>query len=178
MKKGMFFTFVWGIALIVVAFDQIIKGIVNVNIPINGSLEIIKDFFSISNTHNYGAAWSMLWDKKIYIIAVTIVALIFVLFLLFREDTFKKYKCVYYGLLIGGILGNLIDRIFLGYVIDYLDFNFFEMNYPIFNFSDVFIVFSIIMICIECFFPENKAKNATEIIPEPVQEVEVLDFNE
>ena len=72
---------------------------------------------------------------------------------------------------IGGILGNLIDRIILGYVVDYLDFNFFGFDYPIFNLSDTFIVISILMICIECFFPFNNKQKYIE------QEVEVLDFD-
>ena len=172
MKKGKFLILVWIIALITVSIDQVIKGIVSSCIGINNSVKILNDFFSITNVHNYGAAWSMLWEKKGYIIVVTVIALIFVLILLFRESTYKKYKTIYYGLLIGGILGNLIDRIFLGYVVDYLDFTFFGYNYPIFNLSDTFIVISILMICIECFMPHKKETKKI------LQEVEVLDFDE
>ena len=171
MKKGTFYTIIFVISTIAVAFDQFIKGIVNYFIGINSSIEIIKGFFSITNAHNYGAAWSILWEQREYIIAVTVVALIFVIILLFRENNFQKFKTIYYGLLIGGILGNLIDRIILGYVVDYLDFNFFGFDYPIFNLSDTFIVISILMICIECFFPFNNKQKYIE------QEVEVLDFD-
>lgn len=170
MKKGKFYFIVFLISFVMVAIDQFIKGVVNSLIDINESIEIIKGFFSIVNTHNYGAAWSILWEQRGYIIAVTIVALIFVIVLLLKENNHNKYKSIYYGLLIGGILGNLIDRVILGYVVDYLDFNFFGFDYPIFNLSDTIIVISVLMISIECFFPlKSKQK---------IQELEVLDFDE
>ena len=172
MKKGMFYFIIFLISTIMLSVDQFIKGFVNTFINVNDSVEIIKGFFSITNAHNYGAAWSILWEQRGYIIAVTIIALIFVIVLLLKENNHNKYKSIYYGLLIGGILGNLIDRIILGYVVDYLDFNFFGFDYPIFNISDTIIVISILMICIECFFPfKNK-------IEKKVNEAEVLDFDE
>ena len=114
----------------------------------------------------------MLWNQKHYIILITCAALLFVSFLLYKEKNNTTYKSIYYGLLMGGIIGNLIDRVFLGYVVDFLDFTFFGFHYPIFNISDVSIVISVLLICAECFLPDsvfNKDIN---------EEVEVLEFDE
>jgi len=170
MKKKTFFILISFISLITITIDQLSKFMVNRIVSFGYSKVIIPNFFSITNAHNFGAAWSILWDKKIYIILITVFAMLLVFFLMFREKEQNKYKSLYYGLLIGGIIGNLIDRIFLGYVIDFLDFTFFGFNYPIFNISDIAIVVSIILICAECFLPG--------IFHKSQEEVEVLDFDE
>lgn len=172
MNKKKFLILTLIIALITISFDQISKFIVNSTVKFGYTKSIIPNFFSITNARNYGAAWSMLWNQKHYIILITCVALLFVIFLLYKEKNNTKYKSIYYGLLIGGIIGNLIDRVFLGYVVDFLDFTFFGFHYPIFNISDVAIVISVLLICAECFLPDsvfNKDNN---------EEVEVLEFDE
>lgn len=170
------------IAFSVVTLDQISKWIVSSNIAYGNSVEIVKGFFSITNARNFGAAWSIFWKERTMLIIVALAALIFVTFLAVREKKLNLFKVIYYGLLIGGIIGNLIDRVLLGYVIDFLDFIFFGYDYPIFNICDVFIVISILLICIECFLPKH---DKTEILEEynevsqnNQEEVEVLDFDE
>ncbi len=161
------------IAFAVIAIDQLSKWLVTISVEYNESYEVIHNFFSITNTHNYGAAWSMFWEKQIPIVIISVIALIFILFLMFREKKLTALKNIYYGLLTGGIIGNLIDRLVLGYVIDFLDFTFFGYEYPIFNISDVFIIVSILLICIECFIPKKyKVKDVNN------EEVEVLDLDE
>ena len=71
----------------------------------------------------------------------------------------SKLQDIFYGLLIGGILGNVIDRIIRGYVIDFIDIKIFRYDFPIFNLADTFIVISIIYIIISLF--RNEAKNAS-----------------
>ena len=172
MNRKNFLLLVSIVAFSSIALDQISKFIVNMTVKFGNTKEIISDFFSITNARNYGAAWSIFWEKRIYLILIALAALAFVIFLLYREKTNTKYKAIYYGLLIGGIVGNLIDRVFLGYVIDFLDFKFFGYNYPIFNFSDVVIVISVLLICVECFFPKSMFEE------KKTDEVEVLDFDE
>lgn len=170
MNKKRFVLFIVVISFVTIILDQISKFIVNKTIAFGFSKEIIHNFFSITNARNFGAAWSILWNKRIYLILISLFALAFVIFLLYREKDKTKYKTVYYGLLIGGIIGNLIDRVFLGYVVDFLDFTFFGFHYPIFNISDISIVISILLICAECFLPDSVFHHD--------QEVEVLDFDE
>ncbi len=92
-----------------------------------------------------------MWDKRIILIIISLVALVLVSYIIYKEKKLTLYKNIYYGFLIGGIVGNLLDRIIHGYVIDFLDFNIFGYNFPIFNLSDSFIVIGVLLIFIESF---------------------------
>ena len=91
----------------------------------------------------------MLSGHRWLLIIISIVLLVVLYFMLIRGKKLNKYEEITYGLLIGGIFGNLIDRIIYGYVIEYLDFNIFGYNFPIFNLADSLIVISIIMLIID-----------------------------
>ena len=116
MKKKIYI-----ISFIVLIFDQVSKIICDLYLPLNKENIIIDNFFSIMYVQNEGAAWSILTGKRILLILIGVASL----YLLnsFVSD-FKKSKInnIAFGLLIGGILGNLLDRIFLGYVRDFLYF--------------------------------------------------------
>jgi signal peptidase II len=112
------------------------------------SINVIKNFFRITYLKNTGAAFSILSGNIIFLILITLIALFLIYFFLIRNKELKKIEIISYGMLIGGVIGNLIDRIRLGYVVDYLDFNFGNYNYPVFNFADTLIVISVILIII------------------------------
>lgn len=131
------------ISLIIVLIDQIIKYIVSTNISYLDSINIIPNFFSITNVHNTGAAWSLLSGNQIFLILIAIFVLLFLYLFLIKGKSLKTFETIIYGVLIGGIIGNLIDRIVFNYVIDYLDFIIFSYDFPIFNFADMCIVISI-----------------------------------
>ena len=137
------------ISFIVLLLDQISKYIISSYISLNSSIKLIKNFFSLTYTKNFGAAWSIMWNERIILIIIASIALIFIIYLIYKEKDINKYKSIYYGFILGGLMGNLIDRIFLGYVIDFFDFNIFGYNFPIFNISDSFIVIGVIMVLIE-----------------------------
>ena len=67
---------------------------------------------------------------------------------MFKKENYNKYEIIGYSLLLSGAIGNLIDRIIYGYVIDYLDFRILGYNYPIFNFADMCIVIGLVLIII------------------------------
>lgn len=141
-----------------ILIDQVIKILVNTYMSLADSISIIPSFFRITYLKNTGAAWSMFSDKTVYLIAITIVFLAAFYFLILRKTDFDVDKNigVLYGIIIGGILGNLIDRIRLGYVIDYLDFSIFGYNFPVFNLADTFIVIGCILMIIRSFKKEIK----------------------
>lgn len=112
------------------------------------SLEVIPNFFYLTYVKNTGAAFSILSGKQLFLIILGISLLIILLKYLEKEKL-NNYKVIYYSLLIGGILGNLIDRIIYNGVIDFLDFKIFGYDYPIFNLADTFIVISVILIIVE-----------------------------
>jgi len=136
------------ISIIIFLFDQTTKLTITTLIDLDKSITIIPNFFSLTYTRNFGAAWSIMWDQKIILILISLIALFIIFYIIYKEQTLNTYKNTYYGFLIGGILGNLLDRIIHGYVIDFLDFNIFGYNFPIFNISDSFIVIGVILIFI------------------------------
>lgn len=144
------------IAIIIVILDQISKIIIANTINLNDSINVIPNFFKLTYTKNFGAAWSIMQNRRLFLIIATIIALIFIFYLIYKEKKLTNLRTVYYGFLLGGIFGNFIDRISYGYVIDFFDFNIFGYNFPIFNISDSFIVIGVIMILIENFIGGEK----------------------
>ena len=135
-------------SLIFVILDQVIKLVVKNNIKLNTDIKIIDNFFYLSHVHNDGAAFSMFSGNLIFLIIITIIALV-AIYMIFIKD--KKLSNIYIfllSMLIGGILGNFIDRIIYNYVIDYLSFILLGYYFPVFNFADICIVISIISIVI------------------------------
>lgn len=135
--------------LIIVAFacDQISKIVISSYLKLNESIIVIKNFFNITYNHNYGAAWGILKNNTNLLIIFSIIALII---LLRYRYSFKKNtrNRIAFSLLIGGIAGNLADRVCLGYVRDFLDFKIFNYDYPIFNLADMFIVIGVLLLII------------------------------
>ena len=135
------------ISLIVIIIDRILKVLVTNNFVLNVRNKIIDSFFYITNCHNEGAAFSLFSGNVLFLIFITLI----VLFLIFRtinKENVNKIGILAYGLLLGGILGNLYDRIFYGYVIDYLDFVIFKFNFAIFNLADAAIVIGAILLIV------------------------------
>ena len=135
------------ISLIVIIIDRILKVLVTNNFVFNVRNKIIDGFFYITNCHNEGAAFSLFSGNVLFLIFITLI----VLFLIYRtinKENVNKIGILAYGLLLGGILGNLYDRIFYGYVIDYLDFVIFKFNFAIFNLADAAIVIGAILLIV------------------------------
>lgn len=136
------------VSIITILIDQIIKYLIITNLKFTDSINVIKNFFRITYLQNTGAAWSILSGNVVLLVLITLIALVFIYIILKKKKEYLKIEYLCYGLLIGGIIGNLIDRIRYGFVIDYLDFNFGEFNYPVFNLADICIVVSAIILII------------------------------
>ena len=133
------------IAFLFFIIDLISKQLIMHLMNLGDSIKIINNFFYITYTKNNGAAWSILENKRILLLVITC----FVLFLInkyINKEKLNKLESFTYGMIIGGILGNLFDRIFYKSVIDFLDFKIFGYNYPIFNLADSFIVIGVIIL--------------------------------
>ena len=137
------------VTLFTTVFDQIIKYVFSTFI--NG-FTVVQGFLSFIYVKNTGIAFSMLSNQRWIIIIVSIILLV-ALCIFLKKDYLSLKKDdmltdVTYGLLFGGILGNLIDRIFRGYVVDYVSLNIFGYNFPIFNLADVLITIGVILLFI------------------------------
>lgn len=146
MKKKFWLILIFSI--IFTLFDQCLKFYFIQNFILNESVILIKNFFSFTLVYNTGAAFSILEDGRIFLIIIGIISLFGIIFYLFKSKKISNYDIFTFSLLIGGVSGNLIDRVFRGYVTDYLSFNFGSYFFPIFNFADICIVISIILIVI------------------------------
>ena len=112
------------------------------------SITIIPNIFNITYVLNDGAAFSILRGKQLLLSIIAIIAIIFILYNL-KKENLNKLKIIYYSLVIGGILGNLFDRIIYHEVIDFIDIAVFKYQIPIFNLADTFICIGVALIVLE-----------------------------
>ncbi len=143
------------IASIFLIIDQISKIIVANYITLNSEIKVIKNFFYLTLCHNEGAAWGMFSNARFIIIIGTIAAIILIYhyIYIFKENTRNTFA---FGLLMGGLAGNLIDRLIFGYVRDFLDFYIFKYDYPVFNIADMFIVIGVFLLIISIIKGDDK----------------------
>ena len=113
----------------------------------NDSVVVINNFFKITPIKNYGAAFSSFENMNILLITISVIILIYLLYMVPKVKN-TKLNALSYGILIGGLLGNLIDRLILGYVRDFLSFKIFGFNFAIFNIADIGIVVGIFLLLI------------------------------
>ena len=131
------------IAVISAILDQIVKYLIISKCTLYKKNPVIDGFFNITYVQNRGAAWGILNNNIILLVVITVLALGLICSFIFKESNIKKLDIVLYGMLLGGIIGNFIDRIFRGYVIDFLDFIIFGYDFPVFNIADMLIVISV-----------------------------------
>ena len=136
------------LSVLVLIIDQISKLIVVKSLDQNSSIEVIKSFFYLTRTNNTGAAFSILLGKRILLIIITVLVLIYVFYYLKKNKVTNKLVMLSYSLIIGGSLGNLIDRVIYGYVIDFLSFKIGTYNFPIFNLADTSLTIGVILLII------------------------------
>jgi signal peptidase II len=152
------------LALIIFALDQVTKAWIFHNLPLDSyfppdSIEVIEGFFYIVHIGNEGAAWGMFSGYSSLLAIFALVALVFIYKCRHSLELHRKSMQVAFGLLSGGIVGNLVDRLLHGHVIDFLDFHFpftipYVMptgRYPSFNVADAGIVVGVIVYIILSF---------------------------
>ena len=142
------------ICIITFIIDQISKCIISTYLKLNKPITVIKNYFYIRYINNTGASWGILANQRIVLIILSLIAIIIIIRYI---NTFKKTKLniVGFGLLTGGILGNLSDRIIYGYVRDFIDIYIFKYNYPVFNIADICIVIGVILLIISIIRGED-----------------------
>jgi signal peptidase II len=156
------------IAVFVFLTDQLTKLWI-VNQYIYGEMETITGYFNLVRVHNFGAAFSFLnneggwqrWGFSVFAALVSLVILVWIT----RLSANQKLEGLALALILGGALGNLYDRMTLGYVVDFLDFHWSGMHFPAFNIADSAISVGAVLILVEGFIkrpavaPERKNKD-------------------
>lgn len=146
----------YAIAIFILLLDQISKSLIEIYFKLNESVIIIKDFFSITIAHNTGGAWSILNNHSYLFIIFSVIALIILIRFMFQFKNNLRNN-IAFAFTVAGIMSNLADRLFLGYVRDFLDFKIFGYDYPIFNIADIAIVMGVILLVIAIIKGEDKA---------------------
>lgn len=141
------------IVLSVLSLDQLTKFLVTRNLSYNQSIPVIKGIFHLTLIHNRGAAFGILKNQVPLFIFASVSAIILIYFEL-KNNRHKKSYSVSLSLILAGALGNLIDRLFLGYVIDFLDFRI----WPVFNVADSAITIGAILLAFSILL-EPKGEN-------------------
>lgn len=134
---------------IFLVIDIVVKLIVKTNMELYQNIKIFNNFFYITYVKNTGAAWSILSGKQLLLIIFSMIVIIGLLIYLYRKKDYNKLETIAYGLVLSGTIGNLIDRVIYGYVIDYLNFYIFNYNFPVFNIADACIVIGIMLLFID-----------------------------
>lgn len=140
-----------------VIIDFLIKVLVIKNLT-NNSITIINNFLSLIYVKNYGVSFSMLSGNHLFILVVSFIAIAVLIYMLESYKYTLHYQ-IPILVMLSGAIGNLFDRIFRGYVVDYISFTFGTYEFAVFNFADMLVVCGCIYVIIYAFFFENKEKN-------------------
>ncbi len=140
------------IVLTVIFLDQLTKFLITRNLLYNQSIPVIKGIFNLTLIHNRGAAFGLLKNQVPLFISTSVFAIILIYFSL-KNNKHRKSYSVSLALILAGALGNLIDRLFFGYVIDFLDFRI----WPVFNVADSAITIGAILLALSILL-EPKGK--------------------
>lgn len=141
----------------IVGLDQLTKFLIVKNLAVLGTIApFIPGVVQLRYTHNYGASFSILQGKQVFLITFTGVAMLVLMFLLFRGKFKSNAEKIAFIFIIGGGIGNLIDRVINGYVVDFIDLQF--MNFAVFNVADCFVCVGVLLYII--YFVYNEIVNA------------------
>lgn len=148
------------IAVVIIALDQLVKWQIVTHLAVNQSVVIIPRVLDLFYIQNSGAAFSMLIDQRVLLIIVSLLVMIAIMYVDRHYAKGKLDMKVALGLLFGGAAGNLIDRVHLGYVIDYVYLQF--IHFPVFNLADSAIVVSIFYLLIRFFVRKDTQSQNSE----------------
>lgn len=152
---------VFGVAAVVLVLDQVTKWIIRQNLSLYDSIIVIDSFFHITHLQNPGAAFGLLADAPAglrvpFFFAVGLIAVTALMFFVRRVDESRLLLLVSLGAILGGAFGNLVDRVVLGAVTDFLDFHVNGYHWPAFNVADSGIsVGMVVLILYSVFAPEG-----------------------
>lgn len=144
-----------GIIFGAVVVDQLVKFLVVQNIPLYETV-FYNPVLSLTQIHNKGGAWSILEGKMWFFILISLLALGMFSYMLYSNRNKSKWFTIGLSLIIGGTLGNFIDRLTQGYVVDMFQTEF--MSFPIFNVADVCLVIGVICVFVYILFFDEDAK--------------------
>jgi signal peptidase II len=152
---------------LILVLDQGTKIIVDRTIPLHHSIPVIDNLFNLTHIRNTGAAFGILagrrgWVRSSFLLFFSLVAMVFIVVLLRRLPENEKTLTIALSFILGGAIGNLLDRLLYGEVIDFLDFYWSRYHWPAFNAADSFITLGVILTLFRLIQSKDKDPFAAE----------------
>lgn len=148
MKKKYYIGLSLIVAIVTLIIDQLTKKVITATMNIGDSYEVIPHFLNITSHRNNGAAWGILSGKMGFFYIITLIILAILIIFYIKETKYNVFMQVAISLLFAGALGNFIDRLFNGEVVDFIDTNIFGYDFPIFNIADSSLTIGVIFVII------------------------------
>ncbi|CAG9611099.1 Lipoprotein signal peptidase [Bacillus rhizoplanae] len=146
------------IALFVIAIDQVSKWIIVKEMDLGESIPIIDNVLYITSHRNTGAAWGILENRMWFFYVITVIFVIFIVIYMQKYAKTDKLLGISLGLILGGAIGNFIDRVFRKEVVDFIHTYIFSYNFPVFNIADSALCVGVMLIIIQTLLEGKKTK--------------------
>ncbi|OLN22847.1 signal peptidase II [Domibacillus antri] len=148
------------LTLLVILLDQWTKWLIVTSMEIGESVKVIEDVFHITSHRNRGAAWGMLEGQFWLFYIITIIVVAAIIYFMRTEAKGKPLMKTSLAILLGGAIGNFIDRLFRGEVVDFVQTFIFGYHFPIFNIADAALTIGVILLFGAMFIEDRKGKKA------------------
>ncbi|WP_163970731.1 signal peptidase II [Oceanobacillus halotolerans] len=150
------------LAVIIIGIDQLTKWLIVKSMDLGEQITIIDHFLYITSHRNRGAAWGILQGQMEFFYVITIIVVIGIVYYMQKYAKESKLLAISLSFMLGGAIGNFIDRLFRQEVVDFVDVMIFTYDYPIFNVADAALVIGVILVLIITFLDEKKQRKGNE----------------
>lgn len=147
------------LALVVIIIDQWSKWLIIASMELYERITLIENFLYITSHRNKGAAWGILQGQFTFFYIITVIFVIGIIYYLQKYGKENRNLAISLSFILGGAIGNFIDRLFRKEVVDFIDVMIFSYDYPIFNVADSFLVIGVILFAIITFLEERRGAN-------------------
>lgn len=148
------------ISVLILAADQLVKYLVSVNLQAGETAFSVLNIFDVTYVQNKGAAFSVLTGKTVFLSVISVLFCIAVIVFWIKKKPTHLLLCTSLSMLIAGAVGNGIDRIFRGFVIDYINLTF--MNFPVFNIADIAVTVGAVLFILYIIIFDKEGKNGND----------------
>ncbi|QOY34394.1 signal peptidase II [Anaerobacillus isosaccharinicus] len=146
------------LALFVLILDQLTKWIIVTKTTLHQKIPVIENLLYITSHRNKGAAFGILQGQMWLFFIVTVIVVAFVAYYINKHAHESKLLGISLGLVLGGAIGNFVDRLFRGEVVDFIDVYIFTYDFAIFNVADMALVIGVGVLMLQIFLEEGKTR--------------------
>lgn len=158
MRWGYSLVFYYLIAVFIILLDQVTKWLIVSKMYLGESIPIIEDFLYITSHRNRGAAWGILQGQMWLFYVITSIVIIAIIYYIQKEAKGKWLLGVSLAFMLGGAIGNFIDRVLRKEVVDFIHTYIFNYNFPVFNIADSSLVIGVVLLMIQMLRDERETK--------------------